>query len=138
MSALLRLFAGYLIAAFAASAGALLVDTIAIAGWRGTVEDLHTLASTAVVYGTSALAFTLGLGLVGFLLLKLLKASEWWAYASMGLLLGLLTAVLEDGFSRQNSFAAPFGVAGFAAAFAFHRVHRPSTPGRRSTPGLPH
>lgn len=131
MRGLLRLVAGYLFAAVSAMAGALLVDTIAIAGWRGAVEELHNMSSTAVIYGTAALGFTLGLGLVGLLLLTLLRASTWRAYASMGLLLGLVTAVLEDGISGRNPFAASFAVAGFAAALAFHRVLRP---GRRHPP----
>jgi ABC-type branched-subunit amino acid transport system permease subunit len=123
-SPVVRFLGAYVLAAFAATVTVLIVQSIQVLSWGLGFEAFHDILPTAAIYAVYSLGFTLVLGLVGWLILHLLKWRGLPAYAGVGALLGAIAAGLfvTDGFDRDNPFLYSWPLAGVLAALTFRAV----------------
>ena len=119
-----RFLGAYVLAALTATVTVLIVQSIQVLFWGLGLEAFHDILATAAIYAVYSLGFTLVLGLVGWLILHLLKWRGLPAYAGVGALLGVVAAGLfvTDGFDRGNPFLYSWPLAGVVAALTFRAV----------------
>jgi hypothetical protein len=115
----------YVGAALAAAAAWLIIYFTAVLWIERDNEALAYIWEVIPVYVIYSFGFTLGLGLIGWGLLVVLKQRSLTAYMAIGGILGFLAGLLgvTNGLTPANIYAYGFAGAGIAAAWTFHRLY---------------
>ena len=115
----MRFLRAYLASATVATVTLLLVHSVEAVIYGALGDFLTELPDTALFYAIYGFSFTLVLGLTGWSLLQLIDAHSARAYAVVGGVFGLVTAMFWTGLSMENPFLYSFTGAGATAALAF-------------------
>lgn len=131
----MRFVRSYLTASLTATIAFLATNAIVVLLQGLGFDALHDFWPMAAIYSLYSLGYTLGLGLLGWMVLRAVHQTSYLAYGLTGLILGFGTIVVSAGFREAlgDPFSWMFAFAGVAAALSFRWAYY-ELPGTGSAP----